>query len=190
MGVPFCKVVDWFCEACAKFFMSTTKMNFWYMRLLTELLMLLDELDLERFLFSCCLCVSRVVLEKMGFSCENRCLSVFANNWLWKVLRKLFWDGWNLNFSTDYDRVKCQECVGENGTEIRLTVWILHAKWWKRKNGKYLLSGEHGHVCTGTGRAYTLFSLAWAMHAVRTSFSAFFVLFHSFLFWIGLWRKH
>jgi len=69
--------------------------------------------------------------------------------------------GWlKLEFSVDYDRVKCQERVGENGTEIWLTIWILCAKWWKRKNGKFVLSGEHGHVYTGTGRAYTMFSLA------------------------------
>jgi hypothetical protein len=41
------------------------------MKLLTEFLMLLDELDLVEFLFSCCDCVSRVVWEKTGFSCEN-----------------------------------------------------------------------------------------------------------------------
>jgi len=40
---------------------------------------------------------------------------------------KLFWDSWNLNFSRDYDRAKCQERVGENG----LMVWILRAKWGK-----------------------------------------------------------
>ena len=43
------------------------------MKLLTEFLMLLDELDLVKFLFSCCVCVSQVVLEKTGFSCEDRC---------------------------------------------------------------------------------------------------------------------
>ena len=32
--------------------------------------MLFDELDLVEFLFSCCVYVSRVVSEKMGFSCE------------------------------------------------------------------------------------------------------------------------
>jgi len=31
--------------------------------------------------------------------------------------------GWlEFEFSVGYDRVKCQERVGENGTEIRLTV--------------------------------------------------------------------
>jgi len=35
--------------------------------------MLLDELGLEKFMFSCCVCVSWVVLEKTGFSCEDRC---------------------------------------------------------------------------------------------------------------------
>jgi len=36
-----------------------------------------------------------------------------------------------LNFFVDYDRAMCQERVGENGIKIRLTVWILCAKWWK-----------------------------------------------------------
>jgi len=38
--------------------------------------MLLDELDLAKILFSRCRCVSRVVLEKPGFSCEK---SVFKH---------------------------------------------------------------------------------------------------------------
>jgi len=156
MGVPFCKMVDWFCEACAKLFMWRTKMNFWYMRLLTEFLMLFDEMDSTKFLFSCCVCVSRVVLEKMGFSCENRCLSVSANKWLWKVLEKWFWDGWNLNFSVGYDRVKCQERVGENDTEM--------VKAEKTEN-----------LCCQTSTAVCM--LARAVHADRTSVFSFFVLF-------------
>jgi len=173
--------------------MWRTKMNLWYMRLLTEFLMLLDELDLENFLLSCCVCVSRVVLEKTGFSCENQCLSVFANKWLWKVLGKWFWDGGNLNFSVEYDRVKCQERVGENDTEIRLMVWILCAKWWKRKNGKKKKLCCQTSTAVGvhcTGRVYTLPFFGTAVRTGRTSFSAFFVLFHPFLLWIGLWCKH
>ena len=43
-------------------------MNFCYMKLLlTEFLMLLYELNLVEFLFSCCGYVSRVVWEKTGF---------------------------------------------------------------------------------------------------------------------------
>ena len=42
-----------------------------------------------------------------------------------------FLGGWNLNFSVHYDRAKCQERIGENDIKIRLTVWILRAKWWK-----------------------------------------------------------
>jgi len=61
-------------------------MNFWYMRLLIEFLMLLGELDLVEFLFSCCCCVSQVVWEKSGFSCESRCISIFANKRLCEVL--------------------------------------------------------------------------------------------------------
>jgi len=45
-----------------------------------------------------------------------------------------------VDFSVEYDRVKCQERVGENGIEIRLAVWFLRAKWGKRKNGKSVLS--------------------------------------------------
>jgi len=79
--VDFVKLVlSWSCEG--------PKMNFWYMRLLTEFLMLLDELDLTKFLFSCCGCVSRVVLEKRVFREKSRCLSIFANKWLWKILGK------------------------------------------------------------------------------------------------------
>jgi len=55
-------------------------MNFCYMKfLLTEFLMLLDELDLEEFMFSCCGYVSRVVWEKMGFSCEMLAFKRFCN---------------------------------------------------------------------------------------------------------------
>ena len=61
-------------EVCVKLFMWRTQMKFWYMRLLTEFLMFLDELELVEFLFSYCDCVSRVVWEKTGFSCE---MSVF-----------------------------------------------------------------------------------------------------------------
>jgi len=43
-----------------------------------------------------------------------------------------FWKsilGWlKLEFFVDYDRVKCQEHVGENDIENGLTVWILCAK--------------------------------------------------------------
>jgi len=43
MGIPFCEVVVWIGEVCAKLFMWRTKMNFCYMKLLlTEFLMLLD----------------------------------------------------------------------------------------------------------------------------------------------------
>jgi len=45
--------------------------------------------------------------------------------------RNRFLCGWNLNFSVDYVRAKCQERIGENGIKIRLTVWILRTKWWR-----------------------------------------------------------
>ena len=66
----------------AKMFMWRTKMNFWNLRLLTEFLMLLDELNLVEFLFSCCDFVSRVVWEKTGFSCENSSVNRFEK-WVW-----------------------------------------------------------------------------------------------------------
>jgi len=56
------------------------------MRLLTEFLMLLGELDLVGFLFLCGGCVNRVVWEKTGFLCESRCINVFANKRLCEVL--------------------------------------------------------------------------------------------------------
>ena len=101
-----------------------------------------------------------------------RCLSVFANNWLCEVLENDFWNGWNLNFSVDYDRVKCQERVGENGIKIRLTVWILCAKWWKRKIGKIaVLSVEHGRACAYHGPCVhsSLFGTAVRVHGMGRS---------------------
>jgi len=115
-------------------------------------------------------------------------------------LGKRFWDGSNLTFSVDYDRVKCQERVGKNGTKIRLTVWILCAKWWKRKNGKEkktMLSDEHGRACAWHGPCVHCHFLArpcvCTARAVRTDKTlvfAFFVLFHALLFWIGLCHKN
>jgi len=131
------------------------------------------------------------------FRVKNQCLSIFANKWLWKVLGEWFWDGWNLNFSVDYDRVKCQERVGENGTEIRLTVWILRKKWWKRKKQKICVVRRarscvyrYGPCIHSVFFGTAVYVLAPAVRAVRASFFAFFVLFHPFLLWIGLWRKH
>ena len=54
-------------------------MNFCYMRLLTEFLTWLKELNLVEFMFSCCGCVSRVIWEKTGFSCEMSMFKRFAN---------------------------------------------------------------------------------------------------------------
>jgi hypothetical protein len=72
--------------------------------------------------------------RKRVFRVKYRCLSVFANKWLCEVLEIDFCGGWNLNFSVDYDRAKCQEHVGENGIENGLTVWILRAKTWNLEN--------------------------------------------------------
>ena len=92
---------------------------------------MVEGIEPSRILFSCCGCVSWVVWEKTGVLCENSIVNHFEN-WVfvWGS-GKLFWDSWNLNFSVDYDRAKCQERVGENGNENGLTVWILSAKWWK-----------------------------------------------------------
>jgi len=53
-------------------------MNFCYMRLLTEFLTWLRELNVVDFLFSSCGCVSRVVWEKTGFSCEMSMFKCFC----------------------------------------------------------------------------------------------------------------
>ena len=136
MGILLCEVVVWIGEVCAKLFMWRTKMNFWYMRLMTEFVIGLVE----------------SFGRKRVFRVRSRCLSVFANKRLCEVLENDFWDGWGVNLSVDYDRTKCQESVGENDTKIRLTVWILCAKWWKRKNGKkVVLPDEHGRACAWHG---------------------------------------
>ena len=163
--------------------MWSTKMNFWYMRLLTEFLTWLDELNLVEFLFSCCGCVSRVVWEKTGLRVRSWCLSVFANKWVCEVLENNFWDGWNLNFSIYYDRAKCEEHVGENGIEIRLTVWILCAKWWKWKNEKKaVLLDEHGRACAWHGPCVHSAFFGTAVRAVMTSVFAFLCFFTHFCF--------
>jgi len=130
MCIPFCEVVC-IAEVCVKLFMWMTKMNFWYVKFLTEFLVFLGELDLVKFLFSCCGCVSRVVWKKTRVLCENLIFNRFEEWVFMWGSGKLFWDSWNLNFLIDYDREKCQERVGENGIENGLTVWILSAKWWK-----------------------------------------------------------
>jgi len=88
-----------------------------------------------------------------------------------------------MNFYVECDRAKCKERVGENGIEIGLTVWILHAKWWNEKIGKYVLSDEHG-PCVW---------LDIELHdraCCQNFFFAFLSLFHYFLFWIDFWCKH
>jgi len=119
--------------SCAKLFMWRTKMNFWYIKLLTELSVLLGELNLVEFMFSCRGCVSRVVWEETGVSCENSIVNRFEK-WVfvWGS-GKWFRGGQNLNFSVHYDRAKCQERLGKNGIEKRLTVWFLCVKTWRLK---------------------------------------------------------
>ena len=199
MSIPFCEVVVWIAEVWVKLFMWRTKMNLRFMRLLTELLIWLRELNLVDFLFSCWGCVSRVVWEKTGFSCEISIFKRFLNKWLCEVFENDFWDGWNLNFSVDYDRAKCQEHVGENGIKIRLTVWILCAKWWKQKNEeKVVLSDEHGRACAWHGPCVhsAFFGTAVGVHDTGRAccqdfgFRVFLCFFTHFCFWIGLWCKH
>jgi len=131
MGIPFCEVVVWIGEVCVKLFMWRTKMNFWYVKFLTEFLVLLGELDLVKLMFSCCGCISQVIWEKTRVLCENSIVNRFEEWVFMWGSGKLFWNSWNLNFSVDYDRAKCQERVGENDIENGLTVWILRAKWLK-----------------------------------------------------------
>jgi len=90
MGIPSCGVVVYIGEVCVKLFMWRTKMNFWYVKFLTEFLVLLGESNLVKFLFSCCGCVSRVVWEKTGVLCENRLLTVLKNECLCEVLENYF----------------------------------------------------------------------------------------------------
>jgi len=106
-------------------------MNFWYVKFLTEFLVLLGELDLVKLMFSCCGCISQVIWEKTRVLCENSIVNRFEEWVFMWGSGKLFWNSWNLNFSVDYDRAKCQERVGENDIENGLTVWILRAKWLK-----------------------------------------------------------
>jgi len=55
--------------------------------------------------------------------------------------------GWEKHeFFVECDRAKRHEYIGKNGIENRLTVWILCAKRWKWKIGKYGLFGEHGRA--------------------------------------------
>jgi len=96
MGIPFCEVVVWIGEVCVEMFMRRTKMNFWYVKLLTEFLVLLGELDLVKILFSCCGCVSRVVWEKTGVLCENSIVNRFEKWVFMWGSGKWFCDGWNL----------------------------------------------------------------------------------------------
>jgi len=134
-------------------------------------------------------------LEKLGFE-----------NWvfMWGS-GKLFWDSWNLNFLIDYDRAKCQERVGQNGIENRLTVWILRAKWWKSQFLKNWFSGPdavkscrdfcshdmillaESSVISGHKNA-PRFLKSW--HDFGESDSSYFSILRPFPFWIGLWCKH
>jgi hypothetical protein len=198
MGIPFCEVVVWIGEVVLRCSCEGPKWTFEIWSCWLSFWCCWMNLTWYNFCFHVVVVLVESFGRKRVFRVRCRCLSVFANKWLCEVWEKWFWDGWNLNFSVDYDRAKCQEHVGENGIEIRLTVWILCAKWWKRKNEeKAVLSIEHGRAVHGTGRANFLYLLARpcpcvarAVRADRTSVSAFFVLFHPFLLWIGLWCKH
>jgi len=44
------------------------------------------------------------------------------------ILGKLFWDERNMDFSVECDRAKCNERVGKNNIEIRVTNEFLRAK--------------------------------------------------------------
>jgi len=119
---------------------------------------------------------------------------------------KLFWDSWNLNFFwVDYDRVKCQERVGENGIENGLTVWILRAKWWKTHFSKswfldLMLSKSCHDFCSRDTMLLAECSVV-SGHKIAPRFlkswhdfgepdSSYFTILRPFPFWIGLWCKH
>jgi len=103
------------------------------MNLLTEVLMLLSELNIVKFLFLHYGYVSRVVWEKTRISYDKSTFKRFWNKMIMRGFGNMFWVGWNLNFSVEYDRAKCQEHVGENRIENRLTVWIYarNGEGWK-----------------------------------------------------------
>ena len=84
---------------------------------------------------------------KLGLSIETSVSECSTDKWLWEVGKSIFFSGGKLNVSVDYDRGKCQERVGENGTEIRLTVWILCAKWWKRKKRRKSCAVNRARPC-------------------------------------------
>ena len=108
------------------------------------------------------------------------CLSVFANKWLCEVLENDFWDGWNLNFSVDYDRAMCQERVGENDIKVRLTVWILCAKWVKKhkKRETEVLTTCTAHAMHTHGRAKKGRMYTRPCSSDSTTFSSFFRFHH------------
>ena len=116
---------------------------------------------------------------RLGFSLGKSVSECFTNKCLCEVWEIDFWEveTW---ISVDYDRGKCQERVGENGTEIHLTVWFLREKWWNRKwkNGKPVLSAEHGRAWFSTGRANLLFPCVLA----GLRFSRFLYFFTHFCF--------
>jgi hypothetical protein len=53
---------------------------------------------------------------------KRRCQNVLQTSDYVRFRKSIFLSGGKLNVSVDYDRGECQERVGENGTEIRLTV--------------------------------------------------------------------
>jgi len=132
--------------------MWRTKMNFCYMRLLTEFLMLFDELDLVEFLFSCCGYVRRVVWEKMSFSCE---MLAFKRFWqisdyvrFWKMI--LGW-GWLSYFNVEMSIFKCSLYGLSVRNALAKTELKSDSKTrfyvWKRKNAILLYWWGDMTVC-------------------------------------------
>jgi len=69
------------------------------------------------------------------------------------ILSKLFWDGRNMIFLVEHDRVKCKEHIGKNEIEIGFANKILRSKTEKRVSS--VLHGWHGCVSRWHDRVWT-----------------------------------
>jgi len=93
-----------------------------------------------------------------------------------------------LNFSVHYDRAKYQERIGENDIKIRLTVWILRAKWWKTHFLKSWVRTWHPKNVPRFG-SHATFLMAKCL-VVREPNPPYYTIFHPFPLWTGFWYKH
>ena len=109
-----------------------------------------------------------------------------------------------LHFYVHYDRAKCQEHIDENDIKIRLTIWILRAKWWKTHFLKSWVWTWYYHTVSRflqpchdfDGRMFSgprhknapRFLKLW--HDFGEPDPSHFTILRPFLFWIDLWCKH